>query len=187
MNQQNFRDYFEDKFQLDLAAFISAMPASQRRHFNRSPFSYSISMNYLVDPKPALQVIPLECRPYFATSLYFTSLLDQSMYTYCRLYYERFRRLTNYPKVTGACPGACQNLASPSIALERTNLSNDDPLDYIQGKATFGNLVTLIPVVSDAEAYFMEQFPLFLQKHFSDLAEHEALCRRIFDRKYRNI
>ena len=64
MQPRTFHEYFEGLFPADLAAFLHAMPASQRKHFMKSPESYSISMNYLVEPSLALHVIPQERRPF---------------------------------------------------------------------------------------------------------------------------
>jgi len=105
MKSGAFQEYFETRFSDDLAAFLSAMPAGQSKHYAKSPESWSIAMNYLVEPGLALYVIPKEIRPYFAASLYFTSLMDQAMYKYCQDCYGSYRRLTDFPKLTGACPG----------------------------------------------------------------------------------
>jgi hypothetical protein len=183
MQQGSFQEYFEGRFQADLAAFLAAMPEGQRKHYMKSPESYSISMNYLVDPKLALHVIPLERRPFYAVSLYFTSVMDQSMYEHRQEYYSHYRRLTDYPKLTGACPGACMYIAEPSIALERTNLFDVDPVDYIQSRSDtlFRNRLTLAPILKEGAAYFRHAFPAFLRQHFPRIADPDALYRQVFD------
>jgi hypothetical protein len=177
-----FQEYFERQFPADLAAFVEAMPASQRKHFMKSPESYSISMNYLVEPRLALHVIPLERRPYYATALYFTSLMDQAMYQHRQESYERYRRLTDYPKLTGACPGACMYIAEPTMALTHTNLFDVDETDYIQRRSdtVFRNELTLAPILKEGKAYFRQAFPAFLRRHLPHISDPEALYRRIF-------
>lgn len=183
MGQLTFQAYFERHFPVDLAAFVEAMPPSQRKHFMKSPESYSISMNYLVEPKLALHVIPIERRPYYAAALYFTSLMDQAMYKYREECYSYYRRLTNYPKLTGACPGACMYIAEPSMALERTNLFDVDPSDYIQSQygVLFRNRLTLAPILKEGRDYFRKAFPAFLQSYFPEISEPELFYRRVFD------
>ncbi len=182
MSQLTFQDYFERQFPADLAAFLEAMPAGQRKHFMKSPESYSISMNYLVEPRLALHVIPLERRPYYATALYFTSLMDQAMYQHRQESYERYRRLTDYPKLTGACPGACMYIAEPTMALTHTNLFDVDETDYIQRRSDtlFRNELTLAPIIEEGRAYFRQAFPAFLRRHLPHISDPEALYRRIF-------
>lgn len=182
MSQLTFQDYFERQFPADLAAFLEAMPAGQRKHFMKSPESYSISMNYLVEPRLALHVIPLERRPYYAAALYFTSLMDQAMYQHRQESYERYRRLTDYPKLTGACPGACMYIAEPTMALTHTNLFDVDETDYIQRRSdtVFRNELTLAPILKEGKAYFRQAFPAFLRRHLPRISDPEALYRRIF-------
>ena len=183
MRPVSFQEYFEGRFQPDLAAFLEAMPADQRKHFMKSPESYSISMNYLVDPSLALHVIPQERRPYYAAALYFTSLMDQAMYKHRQDCYSRYRRLTDYPKLTGACPGACMYIAEPSMALERTNFFDHDPRAYIHGRSevVFGNRMILIPILKEGMDYFRQAFPAFLRKHFPHISDPDALYRLTFD------
>ena len=183
MQPVSFQEYFEELFPADLAAFLEAMPVGQRKHFMKSPDSFSISMNYLVEPSLALHVIPQERRPFYAAALYFTSLMDQAMYKHRQDCYSRYRRLTDYPKLTGACPGACMYVAEPSIALERTNLFDVDPSDYIQSRSDtlFRNRLTLAPILKEGAAYFRHAFPSFLRRHFPHIADPDALYRLVFD------
>ena len=183
MKSGAFQEYFETRFSDDLAAFLTAMPAGQSKHYAKSPESWSIAMNYLVEPGLALYVIPKEIRPYFAASLYFTSLMDQAMYKYRQDYYGSYRRLTDYPKLTGACPGACMHIAEPSMALERTNLFDADPSDYIQSvpETLARNRIVLEPIIKEGIEYFRQAFPAFLTRHLPEIADPEALFRKAFN------
>jgi hypothetical protein len=166
-----------------LAKFIEGMPEGQRKHFAKAPDAYSIAMNYLVDAKPALRAIPLERRPYFAAALYFTSMMDQAMHYHHPECYERYRRLTDYPKLTGACPGACMYIAEPKMALERTNLFDARPSEYIQAdpRRLEQNRQALAPLLEQGRDYFREAFPALLTQHFPAIADPAALYRRVFD------
>lgn len=178
-----FQEYFEGCFSADLASFLEAIPASQRKHYAKAPESYSVAMNYLVDPRTALRKIPLERRPLFAASLYFASLMDQAMHYHHFESYERYRLLTDYPKLTGACPGACMYMAEPSMALERTNLFDANPSEYIQQdpRRLAQNKSLLDPLVKDGTAYFRQAFPTFLRSHFPEISEPESFYRRVFN------
>ena len=181
-----FEDYYTKKFERDLMLFYTAMPEGMRKHFQRSPDSYSISMNFLVDPEMALKVIPLEDRPNFAVCLYFTALVDQSMHYHFRNSYERFRMLTNYPKLTGACPGGCQHMANPRIALKCMNLFDCDPSEYINSRSETveRSQVILKPIVEEGIAYFLKDFPGFLRTYFPEITEPESFARRVLSQDY---
>jgi hypothetical protein len=183
MTLNSFGAYFERQFKADLQAFLDAMPVSQRRHYAKAPESYSIAMNFLVDPRMALKVVPLERRPYYAAALYFAALMDQSMHYHHGHSYERFRFLTEYPKLTGACPGACMYMAGPKIALERTNLFNLPVSAYIQmdALALERNRVALAPVLQEGRDHFRVAFPAFLRAYFPEIEEPESFYRRVFD------
>jgi hypothetical protein len=181
-----FEDYYTKKFEHDLRKFYATMPEGMRKHFSRSPESYSISMNFLVEPDLALKVIPLEDRPSFAVCLYFTALVDQSMHYHFRQYYERFERMTNYPKLTGACPGACMYMAHPTIALKCTNLFNSDPSEYINSRneTIERSQAILKPIVEEGIVYFLKDFPQFLRTYFPEIPEPESFARRVFCQDY---
>ena len=183
MSLNEFGVYFERQFPTDLAAFVEAMPPGQRKHFMKSPESYSIAMNYLVEPALALHVIPLERRPYYAAALHFTSLMDQAMYKHRQECYSHYRRLTDYPKLTGACPGACMYIAEPTMALTHTNLFDVEETDYIQRRSDtlFRNELTLAPILKEGRAYFRQAFPAFLRRYLPHINDPEALYHRVFN------
>jgi hypothetical protein len=183
MPLNDFGDYFEREFKNDLQVFLEAMPASQRKHYSKAPESHSIAMNFLVDSRMALKVVPFERRPLFAASLYFGALMDQAMHYHHGESYERYRVLTDYPKLTGACPGACMYMAEPTIALERTNLFNQPSDDYIQRhpQTLERNREALAPVLQAGRNYFRHAFPAFLRENFPKVAEPESFYRRVFD------
>jgi hypothetical protein len=181
-----FEDYYTKQFEHDLRKFYATMPEGMRKHFPRSPESYSISMNFLVEPDLALKVIPLEDRPNFAVCLYFTALVDQAMHYHFQNSYEKFRRLTNYPKLTGACPGACMYMAHPTIALKCTNLFNSDPSEYINSRTETveRSQAILKPIVEEGIVYFLKDFPDFLRKYFPEIGEPESFAHRVFRQDY---
>jgi len=181
-----FEDYYTKKFKHDLRKFYATMPEGMRKHLYRSPGSYSISMNFLVDPEMALKVVPLDDRPNFAVCLYFTALVDQSMHYHFRQYYDRFERMTNYPKLTGACPGACMYMAHPTIALKCVNLFDCDPSEYINSRSETveRSQVILKPIVEEGIAYFLKDFPHFLRTYFPEITQPESFARRVLCQDY---
>lgn len=74
-------------------------------------------------------------------------------------------------------------IAEPSMALERTNLFDVDPSDYIQSRTDTlaRNRFTLAPILKEGTEYFRQAFPAFLRLHFPHIMDPEALYRRVFD------
>jgi hypothetical protein len=60
-------------------------------------------------------------------ALFFTVLVDQVCYSHFRGVYEAFRRLTEYPKFKGDCPGACSYHLHPSRILSALNRPTGAP------------------------------------------------------------
>jgi hypothetical protein len=100
--------------------------------------------------------------------------------------YEKFRRLTNYPKLTGACPGACMYMAHPTIALKCTNLFNSDPSEYISSRSETieRSQAILKPIVEEGIVYFLKDFPEFLRTYFPEIGEPESFAHRVFRQDY---
>jgi len=182
----NFEEYFKNQFRADLKDLFSAMTPGMREHLSVPPASYSLSMNILVEPDLGLKAVPLDRRPHLAVSLFFAALMDQSMHYHHRGVYERFRRMTDYPKLKGACPGACMHMAKPRIALICLNLFDSDPSEYIRlhTESKARSKVILQPIVEEGRAYFLEDFPKFLRKIFPEIAEPDSFARRIFSEEY---
>ena len=91
------RDYYHNQFQADIASF---MPDAKVPYFGHR-WSHDCRN---------LNKIPIESRPNFLICLYFTVLVDQAMYTHFRSDYERFAKLTQYPKF---CHGLGQFQKNP--------------------------------------------------------------------------
>jgi hypothetical protein len=69
------------------------------------------------------------------------------------------------------------------MALERTNLFDVSPSEYIQQdpQRLAQNKIVLDPLVKDGTAYFRQAFPTFLRRHLSEISEPESFCRRVFN------
>ena len=69
------------------------------------------------------------------------------------------------------------------MALERTNLFDIRPSEYIQQdpQRLAQNKIVLDPLVKDGTAYFRQAFPAFLHRHFPEISEPQAFYRRVFN------
>ena len=91
------KGYYHNRFRSDLTKF---MPDGKVPYFGHS-WDYDCH---------GLKKIQLETRPSFLICLYFTVLVDQTMYTYYNPSYKHFAELTKYPKF---CHGLGQFQKNP--------------------------------------------------------------------------
>jgi hypothetical protein len=114
----------------------------------------------------AIEVVPADRRPLFAVCLCWTVLIDQAMYKCSGQYYESFRRLSAYPKLTGAGEWTwCHKCTRPIYAITDMHYVDEDGAS--KAKA----------LMSAAKDYFRKDIPESLGKLFSIPDE---LSERIF-------
>lgn len=97
MNRKLIKDYYRNQFRADLTIF---MPDTKVPYFGHSWNADCCNLHN----------IPIKSRPSFLICLYFTVLVDQAMYTHYRSDYQRFEKLTQYPKF---CHGLGQFQKNP--------------------------------------------------------------------------
>ena len=109
----SFAKYYREQFRRDLQGFMMSIPSDSRNHdYDKNVFT--IQFDRLTMSKPHILEVREESRAHFAVALFWTVLADQVCYTHFRSAYERFRRLTVYPKFIGDCPGGCRHNLHPS-------------------------------------------------------------------------
>ena len=101
IRSMSISEYYLGAFRGDLAAFVGT---SSLPYFGHS-WHHGC---------PGLERISADSRASFLICLYFTVLVDQGMHAHCGAYYERFARLTQYPKF---CHGLGQFQRNPRAIL----------------------------------------------------------------------
>jgi len=100
-----------------------SIPTDSRNHgYDKTVFT--IQFERLTMNRPHLLEVREDSRAHFAVALFWTVLADQVCYTHFRSAYERFRRLTVYPKFIGDCPGGCRYHLHPSHIFTAVNQVN---------------------------------------------------------------
>ncbi len=110
-----FAEYYGARFRDDLARVLGSAPAPN--HLSEDAAEVVIQPRVLSRQNQTLRLWPAERRALFGVALFFTVLLDQVCYTCFPALYESFRRLTEYPKFKGDCPGGCYQHLHPSLIL----------------------------------------------------------------------
>lgn len=114
----------------------------------------------------AIEAIPCERRPLFAVCLCWTVLIDQAMFKYSGHYYDEFRKLSAYPKLTGAGEWTwCHKCTRPIYAI--ADMCYGDPDGESKARAH-------MPAAKD---YFRKDIPDALARLFS---VPDELSERIF-------
>ncbi len=161
----DFKTYYETRFESDLRALLAAIPEKWRRTLWNDPAALTIQLDRL-SKGDAIEVVPADRRPLFAVCLCWTVLIDQAMYKYSGQYYESFRRLSAYPKLTGAGEWTwCHKCTRPIYAITDMHYVDEDGAS--KAKA----------LMSAAKDYFRKDIPESLGKLFSIPDE---LSERIF-------
>jgi hypothetical protein len=161
----DFKTYYETRFESDLRALLAAIPEKWRRTLWNDPAALTIQLDRL-SKGDAIEVVPADRRPLFAVCLCWTALIDQAMYKCSGQYYESFRRLSAYPKLTGAGEWTwCHKCTRPIYAITDMHYVDEDGAS--KAKA----------LMSAAKDYFRKDIPESLGKLFSIPDE---LSERIF-------
>lgn len=121
----DFTTYYNQQFQQDLLRFVGQIPADGNKHYNKQEFS--IQYFFLTPNYKYLDVIPADRQALFAVSLFWTVLVDQTVYSNYRPDYSTFQRKTLYPKFIGNCTAPslmssqCGHNQNPRRILEAVN------------------------------------------------------------------
>jgi len=161
----DFKTYYETRFESDLRALLAAIPEKWRRTLWSDPAALTIQEDRLSEGD-AIEAVPAHHRPLFAVCLCWTVLIDQAMYNYSGHYYDSFRKLSAYPKLTGAGEWAwCHVCTRPISAI--TCMYYADPDGESKARS----------YMPSAKDYFRKDIPDSLRKLFSIPDE---LSERIF-------
>ena len=128
----DFATYYKTNFRKDINQFFATIPDESKFHEDSSTQQiFSIQYERLTQDFDHLNFLTKDDIEYFGVALYFTVLADMVCYTYHKLHYESFRRLTLYPKFIGNCPGGCCYHFNPSDIFAAMNYSRKNPIDIL--------------------------------------------------------
>lgn len=161
----DFEQYYKTRFEADLRALLAAIPEKWRHTLWSDPSALTIQVDRLCEGD-SIEAVHLDSRPLFAVCLCWTVLIDQAMYKYSGHYYEGFRRLSAYPKLTGAGEWTwCHKCTRPISAISCMGYGDPDG----ESKAWAH--------MAAAKDYFRKDIPESLGRLFS---VPDELSERIF-------
>jgi len=164
-------NYYRQQFRNDLAAVMRALPPM---HEFDAP---ALQPRIIGLENPVIRGWDREQCSNFAASLFITVLTDQVCYTYFPRHYPTFRRLTQYPKWRGDCPGGCHHHMHPEAILRRIHPVG---LDGAATELAYHQDDSLPAVLAhEVREFFNEFMPEVDGEHFLHMCMREvpAGCR----------
>jgi hypothetical protein len=158
----NFDKYYNGQFRQDIQTLFAKVPDRSKHTFDdRNVFT--IQYQALTKDFNYLDFLDINQKAYFGTSLFFTVLVDQVCYTYYRQYYDKFCRLTLYPKFVGNSPST-----------DRTNFPPRDifgAFNYSRNKEKMVNMpnVEFWPTFNEAIPIMEREIKDFFKNHLSEI------------------
>lgn len=130
----DFKEYYNSRFREDINQFFSTIPDKSKYHEDiNDKRVWSIQYERLTPELGHLDFLDKEAKEYFGVALFFTVLADMVCYSYFKPYYDRFNRMTMYPKFIGNCPGGCLYHFHPRdifFAMNKGRTSNEQHLCF---------------------------------------------------------
>ena len=149
----NIKDYYTTGFRKDLGVF---MPDSRCPYFGHS-WEHDCSN---------LNKISTQHRGMFLICLYFTVLVDQTMYTHYQASYKEFEEMTRYPKF---CQGLGQFQKNPRGILS---------VPVVEGFVAASEVESHL---SEGMGLFVEEGVSFLKDHMPAINSKEFFEKLIYD------
>ena len=165
--RESFIQYYLHQFKLDLSHFFSLIPDESKFHDDiKNKRIYTIQYEQLTPKKGNLGFLSNESKHNFLIALYYCVLIDMVCYTYFKSHYEKFYRLTMYPKLIGNCLSACNYHLNPKSifhAVYGPNFSEK-------------NTILIKRLILLQEFFKIEVFNFF-NEYFSDINQEEFWSR----------
>jgi hypothetical protein len=169
----DFAKYYRQQFQQDLLHFVGQIPIDGNKHYKKQEFS--IQYFFLTPNYNYLNVVPADRQALFAIALFWTILVDQTVYSNYRYDYLTFQRKTRYPKFIGNC-------TAPSLMSSQCG-HHQHPKRILDAINDFGDTGNLFDF--DREIFKKDETTIKRTKvEFGDLLEKSKLTMKIEIKEY---
>jgi len=122
LDKTSFATYYKTKFKKDLNRFFETIPDQSKFHEDpQNKEEFSIQFERLARDFDYLNFLSKDEKINFGVALFFTVLIDMVCYTHFKEHYNKFRKLTRYPKLIGSCPGGCYHHFPPDYIFRAMN------------------------------------------------------------------
>jgi hypothetical protein len=173
----NFDKYYSNQFRQDIQTFFATVPDRSKHTFDDKNV-FTVQYQTLTKDFNYLDFLDLNQKSYFGTALFFTVLVDQVCYSHYRQDYEKFCKLTLYPKFVGNSPST-----------DRTNFPPRDifrALNYSRDKDKMSNTpnVELWQTFNEAITIMERELKNFFQQHLNEINGQEFWDRCVSELPY---
>ncbi len=159
----NFTKYYRTEFREDINKFFSTIPDESRFHEDiQTKKTFAIQYERLTIDFDHLKFLTMDDKVNFGVALFFTVLIDMICYSHFKLHYEKFRKITLYPKFIGNCPGGCHYHFHPNDIFTAMNCSRKKPIEILsKERLEFSNKFDeAIPMMEqETKSLFTELLP----------------------------
>jgi hypothetical protein len=158
----SFSKYYSEKFQKDILKFLSAIPEISKHTFEDKKI-FTIQYQSLSKDFNYLDFLNITEKAFFGTALFFTVLVDQVCFRYFNNRYEKFYKLTLYPKFVGNSASTDRTNLHPSEIFLAMNYSRDEKKKRESIQIQFSEIFReAIPVIE-------RETKGFFSNHLSDI------------------
>ncbi|WP_431107187.1 hypothetical protein [Winogradskyella poriferorum] len=119
-----FDKYYNGMFRQDIQTFFSKIPERSKHTFDDRKI-FTVQYQTLTKDFDCLDFLDKEMKAFFGTALFFTVLVDQVCYSHYQDYYNKFQKLTRYPKFVGNSPSTDRTNFPPIDIFSAFNYSRD--------------------------------------------------------------
>ena len=158
----DFDKYYNEQFRQDIQTFFSKIPDRSKHTFEDRDI-FTIQYQTLTKDFNYLDFLNLNQKAYFGTALFFTILVDQVCYTHFRQYYDKFQRLTLFPKFVGNGPSWDRTNFPPRDIFGAFNYSRD------KDKMINTQNVDFWQVYNEAKSVMEREIKDFFIKHLCEI------------------
>jgi hypothetical protein len=178
----DFKTYFKQYYQQDLLSFLGQIPIEGNKHYNVKEFK--IQYFFLTPQYKYLDIIPANRQGFFAVALYWTVLVDQTVYSYFRHLYQTFQSKTLYPKFIGNCTAPslmsseCGHHQHPSKILRAINDTTDKGNRFDFEREIFKKdessqtrqHIDYYPILEQASQVMIEEIKGYFENHHPEIS-----------------
>lgn len=143
----DFETYYKSRFRNDINRFFSTIPDESKFHEDlKDKTIYSIQYERLSQDFNHLDFLTNDEKINFGIALYLTILSDMVCFKHFKKHYEKFQKLTLYPKFIGNCPSGCHYHNHPNDIFGAINYSRikKENSKYLFFKEHFENAIPLM-------------------------------------------
>ena len=173
----DFKTYYNSEFRKDINRFFFTIPEISKFHEDRdNKMVYAIQYERLSPERNHLNFLNSERKEFFGVALFFTVLTDMVCYTYYKDYYNKFQRLTNYPKLIGNCLTWCHIHLHPILIFNAMNHGRNSTERHLKFTYKFSQAIKIME--EEVIHFFIQYLPEINGTEFWDKCKDEFPYRQ---------